>query len=86
MREFPLRSVYGLKIGPIASDAGSLYAAVAMLRRAEALLNRAVTDVGNGDIVDAALKTIEARTQAGAAAGIARVSREVSVALIDILT
>ena len=60
-------------------------AAVGMIRRAESLLNESADDVARGNILDAALKMIEARTQAGAGAGIARVSNEVSGYILDIL-
>jgi len=84
-REFPSRGFYGLTIGPITGGSGSLYAAVMMIRRAEMLLNEAVADVQDGEIVDAALKVMEARTQAGAGAGLARAAQRVSDSILDIL-
>jgi len=71
--------------GSIQPGIAALQAAVESFRKAERLLLRAVEAVQEGDILEAALSVNEAKVTAASGAAVARVAREVSESLLDIL-
>ena len=63
----------------------SLAGPVQMLKQSEALLLKAVEEVSAGNILEAAVLTMQARTSAKAGAGVARVVIEIQESILDIL-